>query len=155
MLYCSWDMARVECYCYFSFWGIFSPLSHPTPTPNPSPRNRSKSENFNKMNNTLELSSFNTSVPKIMIICCIAPKIWLMTDVIAIFCFGLFLPFCSPNSPPKTKISIKLKKRLQISSFYTSVPKIIIIYYTVPEIWRVTDVIAIFHFRLFFALLRP
>ena len=30
-----------------------------------------------------------------------------------------------------------------------------IIGYTVPEVWRVTDVIAIFHFGLFFALLPP
>ena len=37
MLYCSWDMARVECYCYFSFREIFCPFSHPSPTPNPSP----------------------------------------------------------------------------------------------------------------------
>ena len=34
-------------------------------------------------------------------------------------------------------------------SFYTSVPKIMIICYTVPEIWHVTEVIIIFHFRLF------
>ena len=30
-----------------------------------------------------------------------------------------------------------------------------IIYCTVPEIWHVTDVIVIFHFGLFFALLPP
>ena len=30
-----------------------------------------------------------------------------------------------------------------------------IIGYTVPEIWHVTDVIVIFHFGLFFALLPP
>ena len=30
-----------------------------------------------------------------------------------------------------------------------------IICYTAPEIWRVTDVIVIFHFGLFFALLPP
>ena len=30
-----------------------------------------------------------------------------------------------------------------------------IIWYTVPEIWRVTDVVCIFHFGLFFALLPP
>ena len=30
-----------------------------------------------------------------------------------------------------------------------------IVYYTVPEIWHVTDVIVIFHFELFFALLAP
>ena len=40
-----------------------------------------------------------------------------------------------------------------MSSFYTNVPKIMIIWYTVPEIWCVTDVIVIFHFELFFALL--
>ena len=48
-----------------------------------------------------------------------------------------------------------MEKRLEISSFYTNVTKIMIIYYTVPEIWRVTDVIAIFHFGLFFVLLPP
>ena len=30
-----------------------------------------------------------------------------------------------------------------------------IICYTVPDIWRVTDVIVIFHFGLFFAFLQP
>ena len=44
-----------------------------------------------------------------------------------------------------------MKKHLDIS-FYISVPKIMIICCTVPEIWCVTDVI-IFHFGLFFALL--
>ena len=39
----------------------------------------------------------------------------------------------------------KKKKHLETSSFYNSVPKIMIICYTAPEIWRVTDVI-IFHF---------
>ena len=46
-------------------------------------------------------------------------------------------------------------KTLEISSFYTSVPKIMIICYTVPEIWHLTDVIVIFHFGLFFVLLPP
>ena len=40
---------------------------------------------------------------------------------------------------------------MEILSFYASVPKIVIICYTAPEIWHVTDVIAIFHFGLFFA----
>ena len=50
---------------------------------------------------------------------------------------------------------MKEKKDLEISSFYTSVPKIMIICHTVPEIWHVMDVIVIFHFGLFFALLTP
>ena len=27
MLYCSWDIACDECYCYFSFWAIFFPFT--------------------------------------------------------------------------------------------------------------------------------
>ena len=87
MLYCSWDMAHEGCNCYFSFWTIFCPFT--------------------------------------------------------------------PLTAQKMKISKKWKKSLEISSFYTSVPKIMIICYTVPEIWHVTDVIVIFHFGLFFALLPP
>ena len=63
-----------------------------------------------------------------------------------------------PSYPLKTwkiKILKKWKKNpLEILSFYTSVPKIRIICYTVPEIWHMMDVI-IFHFGLFFALLSP
>ena len=47
----------------------------------------------------------------------------------------------------------KKKNHLEISSFYTSVPKIMIICHTVPEIWHVTYIIVIFHYGLFFALL--
>ena len=65
--------------------------------------------------------------------------------------------FCRFNLLTTWKIKIlkNWKKHLEISSFYTSVPKIMIICYTVPEIWCVTDVIVIFHFGLFFALLPP
>ena len=66
----------------------------------------------------------------------------------------IFCPF-TPLTTRKIKILKKWKKYLEISSFYTSVPKIMIICYTVPEIWCVTDVIVIFHFGLFFALLPP
>ena len=51
------------------------------------------------------------------------------------------------------KISKKWNKTLDISSFYTSAPKILIMHYTVSEIWHVTDVSVIFHLGLFFALL--
>ena len=63
-----------------------------------------------------------------------------------------FLSFCNifylftPTKTPKNQ---------KILSFYTSVPKIMIICYNVLEIRRVTDVIVIFHFELFFALLPP
>ena len=73
-----------------------------------------------------------------------------------IFChFGPFFAlFYTPSSLTTQKIKIlkKKKKHVETSSFYTSVPKIMIICYTVPEIWRVTDVIVLFHFGLFFVL---
>ena len=42
------------------------------------------------------------------------------------------------------KISKKWKNCQDMLSFYTSVPKIMIIWCTVPEIWHVTDVIVLF-----------
>ena len=141
---------------------------------------------------TLEISSFYTSVPKIMIICYTVPEIWHLTDVIVIFHFGLFFVLLPPNSPKnknfkkmrettggiiilhnctknhdhllycswdmvcdscdcyfsfwaifcsftpltsqKMKILKQWQKNLEITSFYTSVPKIMIICYTVLEI---------------------
>ena len=63
-----------------------------------------------------------------------------------------FCPFTLLTTQ-KIKILKKWKKHLEIL-FYTSVPKIMIICYTVPEIWCMTNVIFIFHFGLFFALLQ-
>ena len=61
----------------------------------------------------------------------------------------------TPPTNQKTKFwKTEEKNPLEIL-FYTSVPKIMIICYIVPEIWRVTDVIFIFHFGLHFALLSP
>ena len=59
--------------------------------------------------------------------------------------------FC-PFTPITTQ---KIKILTEKSSFYTSVPNIMIICYTVPWIWHVTDLIVIFHFELFFTLLPP
>ena len=65
---------------------------------------------------------------------------------------GNLLPFYHTNNT-KNQNSEKMskkKKNLKVSSFYTSVLKIMIICYTVPKILHVTDVIVIFHFGLFF-----
>ena len=64
----------------------------------------------------------------------------------------MFCPFI-PLTAQKMKTSKKWKKFLEMSSFYTSIPKIFIICYIVLEIGHMTDVIVIFHFGLFFALL--
>ena len=51
---------------------------------------------------------------------------------------------------------MKISKQLGLEiSFYTSVPKIMIICYTVPEIWHVSDIIVIVRFGQFLALLPP
>ena len=67
---------------------------------------------------------------------------------------GHFLPFYSLITAWKIKkikfFFFKLKKSMKISSFYISVPKIMIRWYTVPEIWCVTGVIVSSHFGLFF-----
>ena len=55
----------------------------------------------------------------------------------------------------KSKIKKKWKKHLEISSSYTRVPKIMIICSTALELWCMTDVIVIFPFGVFFALLTP
>ena len=66
---------------------------------------------------------------------------------------GHFLPF-PPLITWKTRILKKLKKWLEISSFYTCVLKTMIIRSTVPEIQSETDRIFC-HFGPFFALLPP
>ena len=98
----------------------------------------------------LEVSSFYTSVPKIMITGYTVPGIWHVTDVTVTFSFWAIFCLFTPLTAQKIKMKDMKKKKttttLEISSFYTSVPKIMIICYTVFEIWHVTDVIVVFHF---------
>ena len=68
--------------------------------------------------------------------------------------WAIFCPFTLLTTR-KIKISKKWRKYPEISSFYPSVSKIMIIWYTVLEIWCMTNVIVFFHFGLFFALLPP
>ena len=67
--------------------------------------------------------------------------------------WAIFCPF-TPLTAQKIKISKKWKKLLKISSFYICVPKIIIRWCAVPEIWCMMDVI-IFHFGPFFCTFTP
>ena len=81
------------------------------------------------------------------------PEMWHMMDVIDIFILDYTFPFYTLTAQ-NMKISKQWKKSLEIS-FYPSVPKIMIICYAVSEIWLVSDVIVIFHFGQFLALLPP
>ena len=109
----------------FFIWAIFCPVTLLTAR---------KMKTLKKRKNFLEISSFNTSVPKIMIICLTVPEIWHMTDVTYFFILGYFLPFYSPNCPKNQNFK-KWKKFLEILSFYTGVPKIVIRWCRVSEIW--------------------
>ena len=73
-----------------------------------------------------------------------------MTEFFVIL--GQFLLFY-PSSNLKNQNFEKIKKCPEISLFYTSAPKTMIICYAVPELLHVMDVIFIFHFGLAFALL--
>ena len=85
-----------------------------------------------------------------MIICYTVPEIWCMMNVTVIFHFGLFLPFYPLNSLKKSKFK-KMKRQVPRDIIiYKSVPKIMIICYTLPEIWHVMDVIVIFSFWAIF-----
>ena len=73
-----------------------------------------------------------------------------------IFC--LFTPLTAKKmktSKKKKKKKKNLKNCLEISSPHTSVPKIMIICSTVPEIWCVTDIIVFFSFWAIFCPFTP
>ena len=106
MLHCSGDMVRDRCN-YFSFWAIFCPFT---------PLTAQKIKILKKWKKHLEISSFYTSVPKIMIICYTVPEIWCMTDVIT-FHFGPFLALFPANSPKNQNLKKKWKKSWRYHCF--------------------------------------
>ena len=77
--------------------------------------------------------------------------IWYMVPEISTASDRFFLSswtICCPFTPltaRKMKISEKWKKHLEISSFYTIAPKLMIIGYTVREIWVRDGCNCIFH----------
>ena len=103
-LYCSWDMARDGCNCYFSFWATFLPFY---------PLTTQKMKISKKWKKHLAISSIYIIVPKTMIMCYTAvPEIWHVADVIVIFWGAIFCPWLPHR--PKNQISQKWKKHLEI-----------------------------------------
>ena len=121
MLYCFWDMAHSRGNCYFSFWAIFSPFTPLQPKKWKCQKNEKNTLRYHHLTQVYQKSSS------------IAPEIWQMADVIVIFSFWAI--FTIPPSSPKNENLKTFKKHLEISSLYTSIPKIMIICYTVPEIY--------------------
>ena len=92
-----------------------------------------------KWKTRLEISSFYTSVTKAVIICFTVALIWNATDVFVVFHFGLFICALTSLTARKIKNFKNWQKLLDIWSFYTCVPKIMIRWCKVPEIWCATD----------------
>ena len=90
-----------------------------------------------------------------MIICYNVPEIWHLMDVTFIFSFCAIFCTSTPLKAQKTKSQKKRKKHLEISSFYTNIPKITIICYNVPEIWRLANANFIFYLGPFCVLFPP
>ena len=81
-----------------------------------------------------------------MIICYPVLEMWHMTDVIVAFNFRQLFALLPPTllTAQKMKISNKSKKRPGDNTIlHNCTKKIMIIGYTVPEIWHVTDVIVV------------
>ena len=70
MLYYSWDMVCDRCNCCFSFWAIVFPFT---------PVTAQKIKISKTWKKCLEISSFYTCIPKIMIRWCTVPEIWCAT----------------------------------------------------------------------------
>ena len=85
-------------------------------------------------------SSSSSSSPKIMIICYTVPEKWLVMVKIVIFHLGCFLPYCTPNSPKKSKFKKKINKKAPGDIIiYTCIPKLLITWCTFPEVRCATD----------------
>ena len=156
MMYGSWDKEcnRQNFLSFIPYFALYFPPScPPCPPLAPRPRtpNNQENQNFEKMRKT----------PYDIIILHMRDKnedhmmhgSWDAEHDRQYF-FLFWSIFCSftPLSTWKIKILKKWEKPMKIS-FYTCLPKIMITYNAVPEIWHMMDVISIFHFGLFFTFL--
>ena len=146
MMYDSWDMEH-DRQNFFSFWAIFCPFTPPSPHPNnPDNQNVEKAPGDIIILNKCTIND-NHKIYGSWDIKCTRQNVFVI--------LGHYLPYYPFNSLKNENFKKMKKKQVEISSFYICVPKIMIICYFVPEIWHVTDVIVIFHFGQFFALLSP
>ena len=122
MTYGSWDIVHDGC-DYFSFWAIFCPFISLTAQKIKIKRKMKKNKKKH-----LKISSFYICLPKIVIRCTV-PGIWCLTDVIVISHLGLFFDLLTAQ---KIKILKKYKKHMDV-------PKIMVRWCMVPEIWCATD----------------
>ena len=141
MVYGSWYIKH-DRQNFLSFWAIFCPF----------PPNNPENQNLEKRKKLLEIS-FTQVYHKWQ-----SYYIWFLRyQLQQRFFLSSWTTFCpfTPLTVQKMEIYIKKWKHLEISSFYTSVPKLKITGYTVLEIWCVMDVIVVFHFGQFLPFYPP
>ena len=141
MIYSSWDIKceRLK----LVIMDHFCPFTLPK---NP------KNQNFENMKKMLEISSFYKSVPETTIMRYSSWDMELHRQDSFLSLRAIFCRF-TPVTTWKIKTLRKWKKHLDMSSFYTYVPKITIIWCMLPEIWSTRD--KFFHFGSFFTLYWP
>ena len=121
--------------------------------------NNLENQNFEKKKKKcLAISSFYNRAPQMTITWCTVSKIMSATHwILPLFYLSSLFFICHFTSLTTQKITVLKKGKefleKKIPSLYTSVPKIMIICYAVPEIWHLIDVTFIFHFGLFSTLL--
>ena len=114
MMYGLWDKRR-NVQSFLSFWAILCPLTLLT-----TQKIKIKKKQKKKQKKRLEILSFYTCVPQLMVICMV-PDIWRVTDRIY-YHFGPFFALYATNNPGNQNFEKMKKKQVQISSFNTSVP---------------------------------
>ena len=132
-----------------SFWNLFCPFTPSLPPNNP------ENQNFEKLKKALEKNFKKIKIKKVpgdVIILHMCTKnydhmLYCSLDMAyngfnCYFSFWAIFQSFTSLTAQKIKILKKQKKTpLEISSFYNNVPKIMIICYTAPQTWCVTDVI--------------
>ena len=135
-MYHKWQSCAVWFLRYGIRWPeIFGKLDYFLPY---YPTNKPKNQSFEKMKKTsgdiIILHKCTKNYDHMITV----PEMRCVTDIIFIFHFGLFFALLRLYQPIKSKFKKNEKKELELSSFYTSVPKIMITWWPVPEIWCVT-----------------
>ena len=111
----SWD-TEWDWQNFLSFWTVSCPFILPSPPPTTQ-----KIKILKKWKKHLEMSSFSTCVPKIIIIWYMLPEIMECHRQNILSLWAIFCPF-TPLLTPNIKIWKKLYKLLDILPFYTCAP---------------------------------